>query len=145
METEKTLSPNQEKAIPVLISSATNTEAARILDISEVTLYEWLKNPVFKCKLEVERNAIIEAAIGRLKQNAIKAVDTLVELLSSNAEPIKRGAANDILTHLFKYKEQIEIEQRIEAIEKYYNNEAVDEANKTSCRNSRQNRREYQE
>lgn len=60
---------------------------------------------------------ILENAIVSLKQTTTKAVEVLANLLSSEDEKIRRGCANDILSHVAKFRELQELESRVEALE----------------------------
>lgn len=118
MEIEKILKPKQRQAIVALINCPTIAEAARQLNIAESCIYSWLQHDHFKQELEHQRNAIIAEATAKLKANTVKAADALANLLESNNEMVKRGAANDILNHVSKFKEIVEFEERLSKIEK---------------------------
>ncbi|WP_068470303.1 hypothetical protein [Candidatus Protochlamydia phocaeensis] len=91
---------SQQKAIPYLLSCKSYAQAAREIGVSENQIY-----PEFKAELDRQRNTVIELSIGTLKLSTIKASETLVELLSSPIDNVQRGAANDILNYVAKYKE----------------------------------------
>lgn len=113
------LSARQQQAIPIFASMLNVEEACRLADISRNTFYEWLKQPLFKAELDKLRNEFVEEAIMLLKVNASKASKTLVTLTERDDSPgVQRAAANDILNHLFKYKEMEEIEVRLENLER---------------------------
>ena len=52
-----------------------------------------------------------------IAQNVEKAVSTLVGLLDTDNERIKRLTANDIIGHFLKLKELRDLEKRIQRIE----------------------------
>ena len=109
--------PKQRQAIVALINCPTIAEAARQLNIAESCLYAWLQQESFKQELDYQRNTLIAEATAKLKANTVKAADALTELLGSNNEMVKRGAANDILNHVVKFKEIVEFEARLSRIE----------------------------
>jgi hypothetical protein len=119
------LSSRQKKALPFFISSSSETEACRLSKVSKQTFYEWLKNPLFKSELERLRNELINEAVTNLKANIGKAVNTLVILLDDTNSQVRRGAANDILNHIAKFKELQELEGRIENLERRQMHAAV--------------------
>lgn len=115
---EKTkLSRRQLKAIPFLVGSPTYTQGCEKAKINKTTLYKWLKNPEFKVELDRQRSEIVEAAFGMIAQNIEKAVSTLVGLLDTGDDRVKRLTANDIIGHFLKHKELRDLEERIERIE----------------------------
>jgi hypothetical protein len=111
------LSRRQLKAIPFLIGSPTYTQGCEKAKINKTTLYKWLKNPEFRTELDRQRSEIVEAAFGMIAQNIEKAVSTLVGLLDTGDDRVKRLTANDIIGHFLKHKELRELEERIERIE----------------------------
>jgi hypothetical protein len=111
----------KENAIAILASSVTYAEAARLLEVNPCTIYEWLKDPEYVEKLEQTRNLIVGDAIGKLKGYCVRAVDTLASLLDDESSQVRRGAANDILNHVSRYKEIEEFEKRISNLERISN------------------------
>ena len=112
------LSERQQKALPFFVTSCSEAEACRRANISKQTYYEWLKGPLFKSELQRLRNLVTEEAVDQLKTHTTKAVDTLVKLLDVESSSLKRHVANDILSHVAKYKEIQELESRIDALER---------------------------
>ena len=108
---------SQQKAIPYLLSCKSYAQAAKEIGISENQIYDWLRDPEFKSELEKQRNQVTEEAINILKMNTTKAAEALGELLDSSNEAIKRGAANDVLNHVVKFREMQEFENRINRLE----------------------------
>ena len=108
---------SKQKAIPHLLSCKSYAQAAKQIGVSENQIYEWLKDSEFKLQLEQQRNQVTEEAINILKMNTSKAAVALGELLLSSNDSVKRGAANDILNQVAKFKEMQEFEKRIEALE----------------------------
>jgi hypothetical protein len=108
---------SQQKAIPYLLSCKSYTQAAIEIGVSENQLYEWLRDPEFKSELEKQRNQVTEAAINILKMNTTRAAETLGALLTSANELVQRGAANDILNHVARFRETQELEHRIAVLE----------------------------
>lgn len=113
------LSARQRKALPFFISTAHCEEACKKAGISRNCFYEWLKQPKFKAVLENLRNEVVQDAIAHLKINSTKAAETLISLTARTDNPsVQRAAANDILNHVMKFKEVMEIEQRLNEIER---------------------------
>jgi len=116
-EAEIKLTAKQGRAIPLIIDSASYTEAAQKAGISRKTLWQWLKDPQFAAELDRQRREVVSEAFGILSQSITKAVETLAKLLDSADERTKRLTANDIIGHILRHKEVDELENRITAIE----------------------------
>jgi hypothetical protein len=71
------LTRKQEAVIVALLTEPTHAAAAARAGIGEATLHRWLQLPTFRSAYRRARRAIIETAIGRLKQAAGQAVETL--------------------------------------------------------------------
>ena len=111
------LTKRQQRAIPILLTSPTYTDAAQKARVGGNTLYNWLKDPTFKAELERQRDEITEQAYALLSQNLIKAVEVLTTLLDDSDKRLKRLAAKDILDFFIKHIEMRALEERLEAIE----------------------------
>lgn len=111
------LSGKQKRALPFFLSGRSEGECCRQAKISRETYYQWLKEPVFKAELSRMRNMIVEDAIEALKGQTTRAVDTLVKLLDVENPTLQRNVANDILSHVARFKELQEIEKRLTALE----------------------------
>lgn len=112
------LKERQVKAIPHLVASTSYEKGCKAAGISRNTLYEWLKDPVFKAELKSQRDQVIESALDVLKGHISGAVEALVSLLSTKNEYLKRTVANDIIEHVLKGRELEDLEQRIANLEK---------------------------
>lgn len=113
---------SKELALPIIATTPNYSEAARKIGISEEQLYLWLRDPEFKAQVDKARSEVCEKvfqeSIETLKNSTTKAVTTLVCLLDRDDYPaVQRAAANDILTHVQKFKELQELEGRIAKLE----------------------------
>lgn len=108
---------SKELAVPILASCPDYSKAAKELGICRELIYEWMKDPLYKTKVDEARSQLVAEAIVRLKANMTKAVDVLVFLLDDESPVIRRGAANDILNHTGRFIEIKELESRIKALE----------------------------
>jgi AcrR family transcriptional regulator len=113
----KTLTAKQARVIPYLFGAPSLEEGCKRAGVSKVTVYEWLKQEIFRQELKRQRDELIERALDTLKANVTKATETLVKLLESKSEPIKARAAEDIIEFGQKAIEHEELEKRIEALE----------------------------
>jgi hypothetical protein len=111
------LSPRQLQVLPHILASPTYEEAARRADISSKQIHEWLQEPGFRRELARRRTEAYHQALSSLKTAAIKAVDTLIDLLNQQDPRIKLHAADKILAHALKGVEYFGFEERLSKIE----------------------------
>lgn len=116
-KSKKRLTNKQEQILPYIVSCSTLGEAAKKVSITQKQLCEWFRQPAFKTEVRRLQDDILENAVASLKQTTTKAVQVLADLLNSEDEKIRRGCANDILSHVAKFRELQELESRIEALE----------------------------
>ncbi len=116
MTDNQKMNRSKKQALPHLIACKNYKEASEKIGISVSQIYEWLKDPEFKSELERQRNALFDSAIDSLKAHSVRAAEVLAELLESENEVIRRGAANDILNHVLENKKK-DHENRILALE----------------------------
>lgn len=113
----KELSPRQKKVIAALLNARTIEEALQATQTSRNTLWTWLKQDSFKSELKRQQDAVFEAAAETVKLNIVRAADVLCALLDSKNEALKRAVANDILGHMFKFRDTQDIETRLTVLE----------------------------
>ena len=117
MAEEAKLTTKQAKAIPLLLAAKNYEEGCKAAKISRTTLHSWMQDEAFASEFDHQRNEIVEAAFGMISQNIEKAVSTLVGLLDTGDDRVKRLAAKDVIGHFLKHKEIRDMEERIELIE----------------------------
>lgn len=112
------LTSRQIKALPHIVSARTYEEGCKAARISKNTFFRWLKEDhVFRAELYAQRDAVVEVAFDALKANITAAITTLVKLLKTKNEYLRRSVANDILGHVLKWKETVDLERRIASLE----------------------------
>lgn len=116
---EKTLTPAQERALPLLLSCHTYEQAAREAKISQKQLYEWLKQPHFVQVLKDHRKAIVEGVRHSLQLSTEKAVATLIELLEADSDSVRLRAALGILEQNSKLNDIANVEERLSILEEH--------------------------
>ncbi len=114
---EAKLSPRQLKSIPFLISCRTNEEARVKAEISRETLNRWLHNPDFRSTLRRQREAVTADALDRLKGSMLHATESLVGLLGTDNEHLRRHVANDVLRIGLRIRELETFEDRLTQLE----------------------------
>jgi len=109
---------SKENALIILASTPNYREAAKQLNIAVPTIYSWLRDPEFASKVEETRNEIVSDAIAKMKGYAVKAVETLANLMDDESAHVRRAASNDILNHVGRFMELKEFEQRLINLER---------------------------
>ena len=112
------LTDRQIKIIPIIVSCPTYADGCKKARLNRTTFYQWLKQPEFKAEFDRQRSEIVDAAFSMIAQNIEKAVSTLVGLLDTGDDRVKRLTANDIIGHFLKRRELVDLEERRERIEK---------------------------
>jgi hypothetical protein len=109
---------SKELAIPVLAATPDYEKAAKILEVTPGTIYAWLRDPDFAAAVECQRGRVVDQALAKLQAYATKAVDVLADLLDNKTPQIRRGAANDLLSHLVRIREHTDLNGRIAELER---------------------------
>ena len=107
----------QERAIVALLSEPSIEAAAKTSDVSDVTIWRWMKQPDFRARLRDARRAVVEGAIGRLQQAATEAVTTLQRNLTCGTPAVEVRAATAILDQAIKAVELFDVVERVEQLE----------------------------
>jgi len=112
------LTARQLKAIPIIVTSPTYSEACKKAKVNRTTFYEWLKIPEFKAELDRQRDDVAAEAFGVLSQSLTQAVEALVGLLDNKDDRLKRLAAKDVIDFIIRHKENEDLDERLKEVEK---------------------------
>jgi len=108
-----------EKVLSALLQAPTYAEAAKLADVSEVTVWRYLKDPVFAGKYQAAKKARLDSAINKLQGTFSQAVDTLQAIMTKdtpNASP-RVTAAKILIEQTIKTSQLEELLKRLEAVE----------------------------
>ena len=114
---EAKLNSRQLRTIPYLVTCRTNEEARVKAGISRETLNRWLHNPDFQSTLRGQREAVAADALDRLKGSMLHATESLVGLLGTDNEHLRRHVANDVLRIGLRIRELETFEDRLTQLE----------------------------
>ena len=117
MSDNEKLTDRQRRVIPYLLASPSIEEACRRARINKTTVYEWLRDEIFRQELKRQRDVVIARALDSLKANIAKATETIVKHLDSRHDNISIRAAEGIIEFAQKALEHEELEKRIGALE----------------------------
>lgn len=115
-----TLSAKQKKAIAALLTAGTVARAAKVCRIGERTIFRWLnEDETFKAELQRAGDELIGATVRQLSDAAGLAVITLRTIITDRAAPSgsRVRASAVVLGSMLRVKEQLDLEQRIAALE----------------------------
>jgi hypothetical protein len=117
MRDRATIEYRREQLALLIASGHKIRDAAAQAKTAERNAYTWLAEPSFRARISELRALMVDAAIGRLSDNACRAVDTLVELLEDDAPSIRHRAATSVLEVLGRFQANITIDQRLVQLE----------------------------
>jgi hypothetical protein len=100
-----------------LASGVSPAGAAKLAGVSEATCYRRLADPAFRQRVEAARSSFWERALGILSKGAAESATVLRRLLRSDDGRLKLQAAKVLLDQGIKVRDQVDIEQRLAALE----------------------------
>ena len=109
----------KEIALSALLTEPTLQYVAKVAQISEVTLWRWLKEREFILKFNELKREAVGQALTRLQQISCNAVETLKDIMEDlNTPPsVRVSAAKSIIDLSVKAIEVNDIVKRIEDLE----------------------------
>ena len=111
------LTPGQELLITALLRRPSMREAAEECGVSGRTAWRWRQKPEFQARYTEARRGAVDSAMRELQGKAMLAVETLARNLTCGNSFAENTAAQAILAHALKAKEQDELIARIERLE----------------------------
>lgn len=114
------LSPPQQKALEALLSEPTIGKAAAAAEVSESSVYRWLRgDSAFQEAYREARRESVRQAVARLQQASGAAVTVLLQLMATKGNPpaVRLAAASKVLEMAHKAVELDDVIARIEALE----------------------------
>ena len=114
------LSPRQHKALRALLAQPTVAKAAVASGVGESTIYKWLGEVAFRAALAQAEGEAVAAAGRRLAALAETALDELARAMVDpmTPAPTRVRAAEVVLNNLLKYREIVQFENRLDALER---------------------------
>jgi hypothetical protein len=110
----------EDRAVIALAAGASKEDAAALAGISRSTLYEWLKEPALRGRVQAERQRLVDRAVGRLADASVHAADTLLQIASDTTAPASArvAAARGILEIGGRLREEAELVARLDDLER---------------------------
>ena len=116
-KSKKSLSVKQTNAIALLLQGRSKISVCEELEIGQSTMSIWFRDPIFREEVEARQEEMFEDACGKVKASLSFAVDVMVALMKHPDEGIQFKAASKIIDTAIKFKELMEIEPRLKALE----------------------------
>lgn len=113
------MTPRQQRAVQALLTSHTRKEAAQKAGIAESTLRSYFQNQEFVTAYRQAVAEILEGTTRKAQTAAGEAVDVLRGIMSDANEQAgpRVQAADKILTHAQRLTEQLDVVERLSALE----------------------------
>ncbi len=124
MTQNNTLTPKQVRLIQALMTNPTQTKACEVAKVSRATLRRWLADPQFNQALIQAEGQALTDATRVLMSGRDSALGTLGKLMTNAlSENVRRNAANDWLSLMYKSYELQTLEERVRRLEEAQNGE----------------------
>lgn len=124
---------NRAAAIAALLTCRTFGDAAEQAGISESTLWRYMKDETFISELNEQRRQIIRASVNKMQNAAWQCVDVLLDVANNKqySGMERTAAASKLLEHIAKFQTLGEVEERLSALERNFNDNTIS-ANSTA-------------
>lgn len=87
------LSAAQGKAALLLAAGRSKSDTAKEVGVDPSTVFAWLRDPKFEAQVNLERENTLSEARDKFRNLAVKAAETLGELLNDESPTVRLGAA----------------------------------------------------
>lgn len=113
------MTTKQARVLEALLVSPSKSEAARMAKVDRETITRMLADPVFHAEYDRRREDALQVACAALQSTLQAAVDTLAQIMQDTENPPSSRiyAARTVLEYGIKLTEQVDILQRLEAVE----------------------------
>lgn len=113
------MTPKMQKALLALLSEPTKEKAAAAAGITSKTLRKFLDDPEFQVEYRAAYSRLVDDAVRQAQKSLSPALTTLEEIMKDDAQngQIRVSAARSLLEFSLKATEQLDILNRLEALE----------------------------
>jgi hypothetical protein len=116
----------REAAVLAIACGETVAAAARKANVAERTLYRWRSDDGFRRDVNQARAEMFSRALGCMAEGIVSGALTLRQLcLKGKSESVRLGAARALIELGSKLRENVELEQRLSALERQAGEEGV--------------------
>ena len=107
----------RERLLLALLEGLTPEQAAERVGVSVSTAWRWRRGPKFQRRLQRARGELLRAGMDRLAGVVGEAVETLRRNLSCGNPAAENMAAGKLIEATLKYREQLDLADRMSAVE----------------------------
>lgn len=113
------MTPKMQKALLALLENPTKEAAAKAAGITSKTLRKFLDNPEFQAEYRAAFSSMVSDAVRQAQRALSPALTTLEEIMADDEQngQIRVSAARSLLEFSLKATEQLDILDRLEALE----------------------------
>ncbi|MCI8524341.1 MAG: hypothetical protein HFF17_00095 [Oscillospiraceae bacterium] len=113
------MTPKQQKALVALLTQPTKEKAAAAAGITSKTLRNYLDDPEFQAEYRKAFAGLVENATRKVQQTLEPAVAVLKDIMEDSGEngQVRVTAARSVLEYGLRMTEQLDILERIKALE----------------------------
>ena len=110
----------KEKALAALIRAPTRAAAAKEAGVGASTLRRWMREDAdFREAYQTALSELLEDASAQSKRNLSRALDVLAEIMENGENSqVRISAARSALEYSLKLTEAVDVQQRLDAVEK---------------------------
>lgn len=119
------MSPKQQKALLALLTQPTRERAASAAGVSPKTLRRYMESPEFQREYRAAFSSLVSDAARQAQQTLSPALTTLRQIMEDSEQngQIRVSAARSLLEFGLKATEQLDIMERLTALEEALQNE----------------------
>lgn len=111
---------NADETLAVCVAAGdTVRDAATTAGVSERTARRRMADPHFRDRVAKLRTEMTAQALGRMAARMASAADVLGELLNSDRDSVRLGAARTLIEMGLKLRDTLEVDARITALEEH--------------------------
>lgn len=114
-----------EVLLAALAAGHSHPEAGKLAGLSERTVRRRLADPLFRAELDAMKREVVQRTAASLADASTEAVGTLRLLLASREEWVQLRAAVSLLDVTIRYRETLELSERLAALEERTREAAV--------------------
>jgi hypothetical protein len=109
---------NADEALALALASGQTLRAAAAAGVAERTATRRWADPAFRRRVSELRGELVAQALGGVADGMADAAATLRALLGADSENVRLGAARALLELGVKLRENVELQERLQALEK---------------------------
>ena len=107
----------RDQLVAALAAGLTVRDTAEKAGVAERTVYRALADTEFRSRVQSVRSTLFGQTLNKIASTGATAAQTLQDLLGAQSESVRLGAARSVLELGSRLRENIELEERLTALE----------------------------